>query len=182
MHKYGITTIEEQASFLAQISHESNMLGSLEENLNYTCDGLAKTWPNRYLDKATGKPNNLAQSLHRRSISIANHCYANRMGNGDVASGDGWKYRGRGLIQLTGRAMYKKCGEAIGLDLINKPDLLLQPEAAALSAAWYWHINGLDKLDDDLDITAETRIINGGKNGLADRQRKFEKALAALRG
>jgi putative chitinase len=182
MEKYGITTVEEQASFLAQISHESNMLSALEENLNYSSDGLAKTWPSRYRDKVTGKPNSLAQLLHRRGISIANNCYANRMGNGDVSSGDGWKYRGRGLIQLTGRNMYKKCGDAIGLDLINKPDLLLQPEAAALSAAWYWHVSGLDALDDDESITAETRVINGGTNGLADRENKFKKALVALRG
>jgi putative chitinase len=182
MAKYGITTTEEIASFLAQISHESGMLAVLEENLNYSSDGLAKTWPGRYRDKATGKPNQLALMLHRRSISIANNCYANRMGNGDVASGDGWKYRGRGLIQLTGKAMYKKCGYAIGLDLINSPDLLLQPAAAAMSAAWFWHVNGLDQLDDDESILAETRVINGGTIGLIDRQKKFDKALSALRG
>jgi putative chitinase len=181
MEKYGITTVTEVASFLAQVAHESNLFASLEENLSYSAEGLAKTWPGRYRDPATGKPNQLAMLLHRKSISIANNCYANRMGNGDVATGDGWRYRGRGLIQLTGRGMYRRCGGALGVDLEKNPDLLMTPEYAALSAAWYWHESGLDKFDDDLLVTAETRVINGGAIGLADRQKKFDKAWKALK-
>lgn len=181
MDRFGIQTPNEIASFLAQISHESGMLSTLEENLNYSAEGLAATWPARYKDKATGKPNSLAMLLHRRPIAIANNCYANRMGNGDVASGDGWNYRGRGLIQLTGKAMYQKCGDAIGVNLVKIPDLLLQPEFACLSAGWYWQSNGLDKLDDDEKVDAETRVINGGVIGLADRQKKFNQAITALR-
>lgn len=182
MQKFGITTINEQASFLAQISHESNRMASLEENLSYSAEGLAATWPARYKDKATGKPNQLAMLLHRKPISIANNCYANRMGNGDVASGEGWRYRGRGLIQLTGKTMYKKCGDAIGVDLIASPDLLLKPEYASLSAAWFWDYAGIDRFDDDEDVLKETRLINGGTHGQADRQKKFDQALSALKG
>jgi putative chitinase len=182
MEKFGITSVNEQASFLAQISHESNRMATVEENLSYSAEGLAATWPSRYKDKTTGRPNQLAMLLHRKPISIANNCYANRMGNGDVASGEGWRYRGRGLIQLTGKSMYKKCGDAIGVDLVASPDLLLKPEYAALSAGWFWQYAGLDRFDDDEDVLKETRIINGGTNGLADRQKKFDQALAALKG
>jgi len=182
MAKFGITTINEQATFLAQVAHESARLSRLEENLNYSADGLASNWPARYRDKATGKPNQLALLLHRRPQAIANNCYANRMGNGDVASGDGWKYRGRGPIQITGRSNYERCGKDIGVPLLSNPDLLLEPRAGALSAAWFWSQAGLDKYDDDQDMVAETKIINGGTNGLAERQALFKVALAAITG
>jgi len=182
MRMFGITGRAEIASFFAQIGHESNHLKSLEENLNYSAEGLANTWPTRYRDAKTLKPNTLALSLHRKPRAIANITYANRMGNGDAASGDGWTFRGRGLIQLTGRANYKACGDAIGLDLISKPDWLLFPEAACKSAAWFWQKMGLDALDDDLSVLAETKKINGGTIGLAERQRLFFKAFEALNG
>ena len=180
MQRFDINTPNEMASFIAQLAHESARLSKLEESLNYSADGLAATWPARYRDKATGKPNQLALLLHRRPAAIANNCYAGRMGNGDIASGDGWRYRGRGPIQITGRANYQRCGKDIGLDLISNPDLLLEPRAGALSAGWFWHISGLDKHDDDASVYAETKIINGGTNGLAERQKFFNIALKAI--
>lgn len=178
MQKFGISGRVETASFLAQIAHESAKLSVLEENLNYSADGLAKTWPHRYAQN--GKPNGLALRLHRTPKAIANNCYANRMGNGNEASGDGWFYRGRGPIQITGKNNYIACGSAIGVDLLRSPDKLLEPEYGALSAGWFWHVNGLDKHDDDFDVLAETKIINGGKNGLKERQAFFNTALRAL--
>lgn len=180
MLQFGITSINEQASFLAQVGHESNGLSMLEENLNYSADALARVWPSRYADPKTKQPNTLAVSLHRKPQAIANNVYANRMGNGPESSGNGWDYRGRGPIQITGLNNYSKCGAAIGFDLIHQPDLLLQPRAGSLSAGWYWHINNLDKYDDDLSMLAETKIINGGTNGLEDRERRFKMALSAL--
>lgn len=179
LQRFGIDSINEISSFLAQTNHESAGFSQLSENLNYSAEGLAATWPNRYRG-ANGKPNALALSLHRKPAAIANDCYAGRMGN--IMVGDGWLFRGRGLIQITGRANYKKCGQYLGVDLLSNPDLLLTPEYASLSAGWFWHVNGLDKNDDDVSMMAETKIINGGTNGLADRQVKFNKALKALGG
>jgi putative chitinase len=180
--RFGIDTINEVASFLAQVGHESGGFSHMVENLNYSATGLAATWPTRYQVKTTGKPNAMAIALNRKPIAIANDTYANRMGNGDVASGDGWKYRGRGLIQITGKNNYINCGQYLGIDLFNRPELLEQPKYAALSAGWFWHVNGLDKLDDDLSVLAETKKINGGTNGLADREKRMRMALNALKG
>jgi putative chitinase len=180
--RFSIDTPNEVASFLAQIGHESGSLKRVIENLNYSASGLAATWPSRYRDRATGNPNRKALALHRKPIAIANDAYANRMGNGDAASGDGWRYRGRGLIQITGKNNYTKCGQFLGVDLISKPDLLGLAEYAALSAGWFWHVNGLDQLDDDLCVLAETKRINGGTNGLADREKRMRMALNALKG
>lgn len=178
MTKFGITEKTEIASFLAQIAHESALLAVMEENLNYSAQGLAKTWPQRY--SQNGQPNTLALRLSRNQQAIANNCYANRMGNGNEASGDGWRYRGRGAIQITGKNNYRACGLAIGIDLLNSPDKLLEPEYAALSAGWFWHVNGLDKHDDDFNVLAETKLINGGTHGLKERQELFNKAIRAL--
>jgi putative chitinase len=103
--------------------------------------------------------------------------YADRGGNGDEASGDGWRYRGRGCIQITFKNNYARCGSALGLDLVTNPELLLEPLNAARSAGWFWKAYGLDAYDDDDDVTRETRIINGGTLGLADRKAIFDRAL-----
>ncbi|EZI22716.1 glycoside hydrolase family 19 protein, partial [Pseudomonas extremaustralis] len=108
----------------------------------------------------------------------ANVVYADRMGN--AGPGDGWKYRGRGLIQVTGKTNYAACGEALGLDLINQPELLERPQYAAMSAAWFWSANGLNTLADAGDLTKITRRINGGLTGQADRQALYDKALKVL--
>ncbi|MGP5481154.1 glycoside hydrolase family 19 protein, partial [Pseudomonas helleri] len=109
---------------------------------------------------------------------IANNVYAGRMGNS--APGDGWKYRGRGLIQLTGKTNYRRCGEALGLDLLTQPELLEKPQHACMAAAWFWGSNGLNSLADKGDIETITQRINGGLTGLADRQAIYARALKVL--
>lgn len=177
MQHFQIISINEMASFISQLAHESGHLSRMEENLNYSADSLARVWPGRYRDPVTKKPNRLALILHRKPVAIANNCYANRMGNGDEKSGDGYRYRGRGPIQITGRENYLRCGQALGVDLVNNPDLLLQPEHGAMSAGWYWQKTGLDKHDDDESALAETKLINGGTTGIDDRERLLKLAL-----
>ncbi len=179
--RYCIDSAPRLAAFLAQIAHESGRFARLVENLNYSASGLANTWPLRYADM-TGGPNALALSLSGRPAAIANNAYANRMGNGDEASGDGWRYRGRGLIQITGRDNYYRCGEALDLDLINRPETLEAPLYAALSAGWFWDRNDLNALADRGRLRAITRAINGGEHGLADRLSLYESALSELGG
>ena len=168
MNRYRIESSVRRAAFLAQAGHESGQLRRLAENLNYSAAGLAATWPVRFR-AADGQPNALAQRLERQPERIANQVYANRLGNGSVESGDGWRYRGRGLIQLTGRANYQACGSAIGADLVTHPELLEQPEWAALSAAWFWSSNGLNELADAGRFEDITRRINGGTHGQSQR-------------
>lgn len=186
--QYGITEPVHAAGFISQVGHESGGFTRLVENLNYSAQGLASTWKNRY---STGKmivvkgkrvpePNALALSLHRRPEAIANNTYANRMGNGPESSGDGWKYRGRGLIQITGRYNYEQAAKATGLDLINHPELLEEPRNATIVSLDYWKRNGLSKVAATQDIKALTRAINGGLIGLSDREDHFEKALEVL--
>lgn len=179
--RYQIDTPQRIACWLGQLAHESGSFRRLDENLNYSAEALARTWPARYADRSGG-PNATAQRIARDPVAIANLTYANRLGNGDAASGDGWRYRGRGLIQLTGRSNYQACSEAIGLDLINYPNRLESPRVAALSAAWFWHRHQLNPLADRpasiASITRLTRAINGGTNGLTDRIAKTRIALA----
>ncbi|MEE5086162.1 glycoside hydrolase family 19 protein [Pseudomonas alliivorans] len=151
MGKYQIITRDRIAAFIAQIGHESGQLRYVRE-----------LGGSEYLSKYdTGK-------------------LAERLGNTPEADGDGQFYRGRGLIQVTGRTNYAECGEALALDLINHPELLEQPEHAAMSAAWYWGSRGLNSLADKGDFLAITKRINGGTNGLADRQELYKRALAVL--
>ena len=161
------------AAFLAQIGHESGQLRTLVENLNYSAEGLIKTWPKRF---------NLvtATSVARKPEQIANIVYASRMGNGPAVTGDGWRYRGRGLIQITGWVNYQACGEALSLDLLTKPELLEKPAYAALSAAWFWSSNGLNELADTGHFEAITRCINGGLSGQPDRLKLWARAAAIL--
>ena len=171
MNKFAIVTRLRIAAFIAQVGHESGQLTRLVENLNYSAEGLMKTWPSRFdLVRAT--------AAARKPEQIANIVYAGRMGN--TEPGDGWKYRGRGLFQVTGKTNYAACGDALGLDLLNRPELLEQTQYAALSAAWFWSVNGLNTLADAGDLTKITRRINGGLNGQADRQALYDKALKVL--
>jgi len=169
---FGIDTPEQQAAFLGQCAHESNGFTALVENLNYKADSLCKVWPKRFPSLE------FAMQYNRQPEKIANHVYANRMGNGDEASGDGFAYRGRGLIQLTGRDNYKACGEVLGMDLEENPELVSTPQYAALSAGWFWHTHSLNNIASD--ITAVTKKINGGTIGLEDRVARTEQALSAL--
>ncbi|HFS0815193.1 glycoside hydrolase family 19 protein [Pseudomonas aeruginosa] len=177
--RFGITAPVRVAAFLAQVGHESSQLTRLVENLNYSARGLAATWPSRYRG-ADGKPNALALNLARHPQAIANNTYASRNGNGDDASGDGWRYRGRGLLQITGRLNYCAAGAGLGLPLEAEPELLEQPEFAALSAAWWWASHGLNELADRGEFAAITRRINGGTNGLEERLALWERAKAVL--
>jgi putative chitinase len=173
MDLFRITGRLRVAAFLAQVGHESGQLRTMVENLNYSAEGLIRTWPKRFnLTTAT--------NVARKPEQIANIVYASRLGNGPAVTGDGWRYRGRGLIQVTGWVNYQACGSALGLDLLAKPELLEQPTYAALSAAWFWSVHGLNVLADAGDFQSITKKINGGLNGHADRTATYERALRAL--
>lgn len=177
--EFQITTKRRLAAFIAQCCHESAEFTRTSENLNYSAQGLANTWPRRFAGNH-GLPNALAQSIQKKPAQIANIVYASRMGNGDAASGDGWKFKGRGLIQITGRDAYARVGALIGVDLIISPGLAEEPETAIRTACGYWSLNGLNQYADQGDITKLTKIINGGFNGLAERQEYYNRALAVL--
>ncbi len=173
MGKYQIITPARMAAFLAQVGHESSQLTGLVENLNYSAEALCRIWPSRF-DEA------LATECGHKPEKIANIAYESRMGNGALVSGDGWTYRGRGLIQVTGKANYQKCGQALALDLIASPELLEQPPHAAMSAGWFWSVDGLNALADVGGLLAITRRINGGLYGYADRLAIYQRALTIL--
>jgi len=188
---YDITSPLRIAAFLSQIGHESAGLSRLEENLKYSATGLAATWPTRfaqrdmsgaYLKDAKGRnlPTDRARLFHRKPEMIANSVYANRMGNGSEASGDGWRHRGYGLKQLTGKDNHRACGRAIGENFEREPERLMLPVNAALSAGWFWSVNKLNRLADTGDVVALTRKINGGTIGLAEREALYQRALPAF--
>jgi putative chitinase len=181
MNRFEITTPARAAAFLAQTAHESGEFRRLVENLSYSAAGLCKTWPNRF------STIDIARPYERQPELLANYVYAKRLGNGDVASGDGWRFRGRGLIQLTGRGNYHSCGTAIVLPLEAEPERLETPDAAALAAAQFWQSRGLNHLaddqnddNDDADFVAITKIINGGTAGLTARRTYWARAKIAL--
>ena len=171
MNRYQIVGAKRIAAFIAQVGHESGHLTHLVENLNYSADALRRNWPSRFSVE-------LASAVARKPEQIANIAYGNRMGN--TAPGDGWKYRGRGLIQITGKNNYRACGEALGLDLIAQPDLLEKPLHACMSAAWFWATNELNTLADARKFDAITQRMNGGQTGAADRQVLYAWALKVL--
>ncbi len=188
--RFQINTPKRIAAFLAQTAHESGGYTMLEENLNYSADTMAVVWPNRFAEmgpdkkpiKENGKnkPNKFALALHRKPEMIANVVYSNRMGNGTIESGEGYKYRGRGLKQLTGKDNYTRCGNALGVDLVAQPELLLTPQYAALSAGWFWDSNRLGDFADRDDFVGMTKKINGGTIGLADRESRYKAVLSVL--
>ena len=172
--KYSIDNTNRQAAFLGQLMHESNCLKSLQENLHYSANGLKAVWGSRF------PTDEIANQYANQPDRIASKVYANRMGNGDEESGDGWKYRGRGLIQCTGKDLYKTLSDALNIDLIADPDLLMKMPYAALSAGWFWNKKGLNALADMRDYKEMTKRINGGFNGLDDRIVKIEQARKVL--
>ncbi|MNJ19109.1 Chitinase class I [compost metagenome] len=182
MARYKIDSRVRQAAFLAQIGHESGQLRNLVESLNYSAEALATTWKGRYRG-ADGKPNAKALGLARKPEAIANDAYAGR--NGNIQPGDGWRYRGRGLIQLTGRANYAAAGAGLVLPLVDQPELLEQPEHAAMSAAWWWSAHGLNALADAGRLQDIGSVINTGKpggvpHGAAERKALYDRALQVL--
>jgi len=173
--KYDINTPERIASFLAQCGHESGNFTALEENLNYSADRLVVVFKKYFPTIEVANPYN------RKPEMIANRVYASRMGNGDEKSGDGFKYKGRGLIQLTGKDAYTKFAASIGKTLEETSKYMTTLEGAIESACWFWKINNLNKFADTKDIKGQTKVINGGFNGLDDRLLKFENALKIIK-
>ena len=189
--RYAITPPARLAAWLAQVVHESAGLARTSERLDYTAARLAAVWPHRFPTAAD------AAALAHRPEALANRVYASRLGNGDEASGDGWRFRGRGLVQLTGRRNYRACGLALGLPLDDEPDALLRPDVAARSAGWYWAPHAACACDrcyrgfpDGCNALADaesadgfkqiTRIVNGGLTGYPDRAALWIAALGVL--
>lgn len=167
----GITNPVERAHFMAQVDHESGGFKRMTENLNYSASGLRKTFGKYYKTDAE------ANADARNPEAIANKVYGRRMGN--IDPGDGWKYRGRGHIQLTGRDNYAKAGQALGIDLLKNPDLVANdPEVAAKVAIWYWNSRGIGKKARAGDTVGVRKAVNGGTNGLSDTQRLTQQYLA----
>jgi putative chitinase len=175
----GINTPKRAAAFAATIAHESNGGARLVESLNYSPKGLLATWPSRFSQvDADMLGRRLGQEADQRAI--AERAYGGRMGNGPEGSGDGFKYRGRGLIQITGRDAYRQAGDAIGLTLVAAPELALDPKYSSEIAAWTWATwKGCNAMADADNVTGWRRAINGGLNGLADVKARYEAALKA---
>lgn len=175
LYTSGIIDHLEIAAFISQASHESAGFNRLYENLNYsTPDRIVQVWPSRF--SGTGEASQYVKS----PAKLANRVYANRMGNGDEESGDGYKYRGRGIFQLTGKNNYRACGDAIGINLISDPDALLEFSNAVKSAVWFWQSNHLGAVLKQHGIGAVSRKINGGNIGMMDRIAAYEIAIQAL--
>lgn len=173
--KYNINTKLRLAAFIAQVGHESDNLQVLTENLNYSAEGLMKIWPSRF-------NSDNADDYARQPQKIANKVYGGRLGNGPEPTGEGWKYRGRGLIQCTGKTNYDNFSQSCGADCLSNPDNLLQPTYAALSAGWFWDSRGLNEYADRQDFLGITKRINGGTVGQAKRELLYKKALIVLGG
>jgi putative chitinase len=174
MARYEIDTPTRMAAFLAQLAHESGQLQRWSENLGYRWQRLREVFPKYFKTDAD------AQAFDRQPERIANRVYGGRMGNGPETSGDGWRYRGRGPIQLTGKDNYRACGADIGVDLVNQPERLETPEVGCLAAGWFWAKRGLNALADAGDFVAITKKINGGLIGLEEREAFWERAKAAF--
>lgn len=184
-----INTDDRLRMFISQCAHECASFTRFEENLNYSSDGLANTWPNRYALKINGvyvktngryTPNDLAKNLHRKPVEIANLTYANRMGNGSHSTGDGYRYRGRGIKMNTGKSQYRQLTQAlwplVGVDFVENPDALSMPECALWGSVWYWKVNRLNNHADMgyKGILGATKAINGGTIGLKKRTEMYE--------
>ena len=177
---FDITSPRRISGFLSQISHESRQLSQLEESLNYSVDSLMRVFGRHRISKDDAWEFGRSMGRRANQEAIANAVYGGAWGLknlGNTHQGDGWKYRGRGLKQLTGRDNYNRCGIAIGEDFINYPERLLMPINACLSAGWFWDSKGLNKLADRGDVVAMTRVVNGGENGLDQRTELFGKAM-----
>lgn len=174
---YEINTPQRIAAFIAQCAHESGGFTALKENLNYKPATLRKIFPKYFPDDAIA---NEYCSRPNKQEAIANRVYSNRMGNGDEASGDGWKYAGKGLIQLTGKQNYTWFAASLKITVEEASEYLLTFEGAAQSACWFWETNNLNQWADKGDIVTLTKRINGGTIGLEDRIKHYEHALHVL--
>lgn len=182
--EFDIATPDQQSMWLANLCHESAAFTRLTENLNYSAERLAQVWPNRYAVDPRAihtRPNELAHRIERKPDCIANDVYANRMGNGAPHTGDGWRFRGRYPVQLTGRENYTRAGAGTGLDMLTDPDAHLRDlEAMARISAWFWADRDLGQHADGGDFGAVVKIWNGGHIGLDDRIAWHKRAMDAL--
>jgi putative chitinase len=172
--KFGIKSVRQQGAFIGQCGHECGNFKILEENLNYRAATLMKLWPKRFPTLE------VANQYGGNPKKIANMVYSSRMGNRDEASGDGYRFRGRGCIQLTGHANYFHAGQALGVDFVMQPDLVATPKYAALTAGWFWSTHGCNPLAENADWVGLTKKINGGTIGLDDRIKHTQEAISVL--
>ena len=171
---YQLTTVQRVASFLGETYVESAAYTAIQENLNYRAESLMRTWPSHFPTME------IANQYAHQPERIANRAYANRMGNGDEASGDGYKFCGRGLIQLTGKTNYTKFAADLGISVDETVAYLETPEGAVSSAGWFWDNNNLNSYCDKDDFVGLTKRINGGTIGLEDRKHHYELALSLI--
>ena len=174
LEEYEINTPKRIAAFMAQCGHESGGFVFLSENLNYSAQGLMRTFAKYFPDQAT------ANAYARQPDKIANRVYANRMGNGDEASAEGSLYKGRGLIQVTGKDNYFWFAASLEITPQEAAEYMQTFEGAAQSACWFWEKNNLNRTADAGDVVANTKIVNGGKFGLEDRQHHYEDMLTIM--
>ena len=168
-----LSTPERLAAFIAQCAHESGGFKFLEENLNYKAESLCKVWPSHFNSE-------IANEYAHNPEKIASRAYANRMGNGDEESKDGWMYRGRGFLQTTGKKGYEELSDATQIDFVSNPDAVATPEGACVSAAVYWEKHRLNRFVDSNEFVGLTKTINGGTIGLDDRMARYNHALSVL--
>jgi len=179
--RFGIITPNQQASWIGQCGHECGNFKILEENLNYRAATLLKLFP-RTPKRAWGFTPEEAAAYEKQPQRIANRIYGNRMGNRDEASGDGFRFRGSGFLQLTGHSNFYHAGQALGEDFVMQPELVRTPKYAAMTAGWFWQTHKLNQYADRQDFLMMTKKINGGTIGLDDRIKHINHALDILNG
>ena len=179
--RFGILTPLQQASWIGQCGHECGNFKIMEENLNYRAATLLKLFP-RTPKRAWGFTPEEAAAYEKQPKRIANRIYSNRMGNRDEASGDGWRFRGSGFLQLTGHSNFYHAGKALGVDFVMEPELVRTPKYAAQTAGWFWQTHKINQHADGRDFVTMTKRINGGTIGLDDRIKHINQALAVLGG
>lgn len=177
--KFDIDRVRRIAAFTGNMAVECGFVPGREENLNYSAERMAQVWPGRFAD-GHGGPNLRARELAHNPERFANVVYANRMGNGPPESGDGWRFRGTGPMQLTGRANLTAFAKAMGMTLEQAEAYIRTLEGGVMSAAWFWEDNDINRLADTPGVADETRAINGGQTGLADRKVRFDRVVARL--
>lgn len=179
--RFGILTPLQQASWIGQCGHECGNFRIMEENLNYRAATLLKLFP-KTPKRAWGFTPEEAAAYEKQPKRIANRIYSNRMGNRDEASGDGWRFRGSGFLQLTGHSNFYHAGKALGVDFVMEPELVRTPKYAAQTAGWFWQTHKINQHADGRDFVTMTKRINGGTIGLDDRIKHINQALAVLGG
>lgn len=179
--RFGILTPLQQASWIGQCGHECGNFKIMEENLNYRAATLLKLFP-KTPKRTWGFTPEEAAAYEKQPKRIANRIYSNRMGNRDEASGDGWRFRGSGFLQLTGHSNFYHAGKALGVDFVMEPELVRTPKYAAQTAGWFWQTHKLNQHADSRDFVTMTKRINGGTIGLDDRIKHINQALAVLGG